>query len=209
LWRVSILSIAVVNTGISNIASVINALKYIGAKIIVTDNREELLRAGKIILPGVGSFSAGYDALKNRDLVDVIKSHAQIEKKPILGICLGMQLLASQSEEGGRNIGLDLISGNVERLKADMAGFRVPNIGWCEVAILKSNKLTNKLNSNFYHIHSYYFNCRDTGDIIGTIKFSGKDIPVIIQKDNVMGVQFHPEKSHESGLELLNQFIKY
>jgi len=203
------LSIAVVNTGISNIASVINALKYIGAKINVTDDREELLRADKIILPGVGSFSAGYNALKDKNLVDVIKSHAQIKQKPILGICLGMQLLASQSEEGGDNIGLDLIAGNVERLKVDMEGFRVPNIGWCEVDILKSNMLISKdkINSNFYHIHSYYFNCTDTENIIGTIKFSGNDIPVIIQKDNIMGVQFHPEKSHESGLELLNQFI--
>lgn len=204
------MSIVVIDIGTSNITSVVNALKYVGGSSIVTDDPVVVSEADKIVLPGVGAFSAGYDALKKSLLEDPIRKHTQLEKKPFLGICLGMQMLATISYEGGEHAGLDLIPGQVKRLIADKHGYRVPNIGWCNVSANLSNKLMPDLDKelSFYHVHSYYFDCENSDNVVATIEFSSRRIPVLIQDGNIFGVQFHPEKSQDNGLDLLSQFVK-
>jgi len=202
--------IVVINTNTSNITSVVNAFKYVGADVLVSDEAEVILRADKAIIPGVGSFSAGYNGLVKNKLVDTIRQIAVKQEKPVLGICLGMQMLATASEEGGDYKGLDLIPGRVKKLKNDQPEYRIPNIGWCDVRLNRENVLINEYDKilSFYHIHSFYFDCDNNDHVVGTIIFSGKDVPVMVQRKNVFGVQFHPEKSHECGLELLSNFVK-
>jgi glutamine amidotransferase len=203
-------NIVIVDTGTSNIASVVNALKYVGVVAHVSNKLEEVARADKIILPGVGAFSAGFGALVDKGLVEILRAHALKDKKPMLGICLGMQMLATISEEGGEHAGLNLIPGRVRLLKVDQPGFRVPNIGWCDVHPLGGNSLfqNDPAPLAFYHVHSYYFDCVDKKHIVGTIKFSGKDVPVMVQNEKIFGVQFHPEKSQDNGLDFINNFLK-
>ena len=204
------MNVVVVNISTSNIASVVNALRYVGANVLVSNDPEEVMRADKVILPGVGAFSAGYKVLKDKGLVEVIKSHVHEHKKPILGICLGMQMFATVSEEGGEHAGLDLIPGRVKRLKVDQPGFRIPNIGWCDVLSSDKNALLQSQATPrpFYHVHSYYFECTNQSHVVGTIKFSGRDVPVMVQKEKIFGVQFHPEKSQDNSLDFINSFLK-
>jgi len=204
------MSIVVLDIGTSNITSVVNAFKYVGGIVTTTNDPEVVSQADKVVLPGVGAFGAGYDALKMYKLEEVIRQQAEVEQKPILGICLGMQMLATKSEEGGVNSGLNLIPGRVKPLVVDKPGYRVPNIGWCDVSAVKSSSLISIPDSilSFYHVHSYYFECENPEHVVATIEYSGNNIPVIVEKNNIFGVQFHPEKSQDNGLDLLNQFVK-
>ena len=204
------MGIVVIDVGTSNITSVVNALEYVGGDVIVSNDPDDISNADKLVLPGVGAFGAGYEALKNHSLDELIRKHASADEKPILGICLGMQMLATASEEGGVFEGLNLIPGRVIRLTVDKSGYRVPNIGWCNISIKSSTNLIPEPESelSFYHVHSYYFDCADDQDVVATIDFSGKDIPVIVQNRNIYGVQFHPEKSQDNGLDLLHYFTK-
>jgi len=204
------MNIVIVDNGTSNIASVANAIKLVGGTAVVTNESSVISNADKLILPGVGSFGTGYNALKEKQLEQPIIKHAQFDKKPLLGICLGMQYLATESEEGGSHKGLGLIPGNVRRLITDKPSCRVPNIGWCDLNFERSSELIldDYNEKSFYHVHSYYFDCTSPDHIVATIDFCGKRIPVIIQNGNIYGVQFHPEKSQDHGLDLLSQFIK-
>jgi len=202
------MAVTVVDIGVSNIASVVNALRYVGTDVLVTRDPEVVSNADKLVLPGVGAFNAGYDALEKNQLAEPIRRHAGVEQKPLLGICLGMQMLATVSEEDGEFAGLDLIPGRVTSLVADMPGYRVPNIGWCNISANNTNTLIPEAvkNLSFYHVHSYYFKPESPQVVVATIEFSGRDVPVMVQHNNIFGVQFHPEKSQDNGLDLLNQF---
>ena len=160
-----------------------------------------------VILPGVGSFSKGMEHLKKNNMISVIKGCAK-KKVPILGICLGMQLLTKTSDEFGQFKGIGLINANVKKLITKSKLFKVPNIGWRKVFVSRENALISQ-NDFFYHIHGHHITGIEKKNILATIKFEKKKVVVAFQKDNIFGVQFHPEKSNDPGLRILENFYKY
>lgn len=199
-----------VDTRASNLESVLGALKRVGVGVSVTRSVDDIASATAIILPGVGAFAQGMKALHESGLVDVLRHRVMVDKVPILGICLGMQLLAESSEEHGHQVGLGFVKGKVLRLTPSGTEFRVPNIGWCDTAPEKAGVLFPKAGEmrSFYYIHSYYIQCDRAADVAATIDFAGQPVAVAVENENIFGVQFHPEKSQEAGLDLLNGFFK-
>jgi glutamine amidotransferase len=193
--------IAIVDYGAGNVASVANAVNRLGSPFIITSEVELLEKAAKIIFPGVGEASFAVNQLHSRNLFDYLR----MTVKPLLGICLGMQLLCSHSEEGNTT-GLGIFP--VPVLKFDDSKTKVPHIGWNTVHYKKGNKLFRDINQDefFYFANSYYApECEFTTSATeNNINFSSS-----LEKDNFYGVQFHPEKSSASGLTILNNFIKY
>ena len=199
--------IVIVDMQISNLASVLQALQQIGAPPHVFATPENIRSARAILLPGVGAFGDGMASLQQKQLVDPIRQAAK-RGTPVLGICLGMQLLAHHSEEFGLHAGLGLIEGHVTRLQPGGAGFRVPNIGWCDVTATRPSTLfPNSSAGCYYHVHSYHFVPRDKSVATGTIDYSDAPHVVAIEAGNLFGVQFHPEKSQDDGLRVLASFF--
>jgi len=203
--------IVMIDTGICNLSSVHNAIKRVGVSVHSTSDRDDLANAEAIVLPGVGAFGECMQSLRNKDLVEPIRDRVLNDRVPIIGICLGMQLLASSSEEHGEFEGLNLIPARVQKLKPNAPGFYVPNIGWCDVSCQRDSVLFPKgaQERAFYHVHSYYLECEDVTDVVATINYSGQDVAVAVERGNVFGTQFHPEKSQDAGLDLLNRFFSY
>jgi len=199
---------AIIDSGVCNIASIMRALERVGAQFIVTTDAVQVAEASAVLLPGVGTFADGMAALHRNGLVEPLKAHAA-KGRPLLGICLGMQLLADISEEFGEHQGLGLIPGRVRRLP-NAPGHRVPNIGWCDMQVGSSARLFAGVESgaSFYFVHSYVMECSDEADSIGTIKWDGSKVTVACQRGNIFGVQFHPEKSQDNGLAFLDRFAK-
>jgi glutamine amidotransferase len=195
--------IALIDSGICNLASVSNALGRVGAGFEVAKRPEKLRQADAVILPGVGAFADGMKSLHDGGFVEPLREAAKAGK-PILGICLGMQLLVEESEEHGSHKGLGLLPGRVRRMSADQPGFRVPNIGWCDVSAAKAGKLYSQAGAAgaFYFVHSYHVDARPE-DVAATIEFSGRRLAAALERGNLCGVQFHPEKSQDGGLDLL------
>ena len=194
--------IVVIDYGLGNLASVTNALNKLGIKNKISSNPSVIKKAKALILPGVGAAGQGMSNLKNMGLDKVIIE--QIKKnKPILGICLGMQLLLSSSEEGNVDC-LGLIDGNVRKFHVDL---KIPEIGWNQVEIKKNSRLLKgiKNNSYFYFVNSYYCDPRDKKAAQGITNY-GEKFCSVLEKDSIFGVQFHPEKSGNTGLKLLKNF---
>ncbi|PKR82783.1 imidazole glycerol phosphate synthase subunit HisH [Heyndrickxia camelliae] len=193
--------IGIVDYGMGNIASVRNTLARLGIQTVVSDQPDVLKQASHIILPGVGSFQASIDEIEKRGLKSVIRDLAS--KKPVLGVCLGMQLLFSEGYEGGRKEGLDLIPGQIKKIDTDNI---LPHIGWNQLHIQdERNGFSNFEGEHVYFVHSYQANT-NAEYIVATTEY-GVKIPAIVQKENVFGMQFHPEKSGKVGLELLKMFL--
>lgn len=202
------MTIAIVDLGISNIASVLRALDLVGAPLVGKAEPSRLGDASAIILPGVGAFGEGMAVLRKQGLADPLRAAARAGV-PILGVCLGMQLLAETSEEHGLHEGLGLVAGHVRRLP-ETDEDRVPNIGWCDVAPSRPGTLFPTTSSGcFYHVHSFHFVPTDPACVAATMRFAGQDIVVAIETGNVFGVQFHPEKSQDEGLLLLGAFLQH
>ncbi len=199
-------SLTIVDTGICNLGSLLLALGRIGIAFNVTCCANVVSEARSLVLPGVGAFADGMAALARHGLIEPILSHAETGK-PLLGICLGMQLLADGSEEFGNHKGLGIVPGQVKRLPS-LPVSRVPNIGWCDVYVdVKAKLFSSSLdNTPFYFTHSYAMECNDPQNSVGTIKLSDREVTVACQRGNVFGVQFHPEKSQDAGLEVLARF---
>jgi imidazole glycerol-phosphate synthase subunit HisH len=198
--------VAVIDYGMGNRRSVEKALTHVGAETLVTADRDELLNADALVLPGVGAYPKGMANLQNRGLDTLLREQAAAGV-PLLGICLGMQLLFESSREMGFCKGLGLISGSVRALSGD--GVRVPHIGWNDVRFVRGSALTSGLpdgGAPFYHVHSYIAEPAQARDIVGVCEY-GEPFTTIVARGNVYGSQFHPEKSSRDGLALLRSFV--
>lgn len=202
--------ITVVDYGVGNLHSVIKAFNHFGENPSISEEAEEIFKSDAIILPGVGSFKAGIEGLKIRKLDKAIKDFAKTNK-PILGICLGAQLLMSRGHEFGTFDGLDIIPGQVEVFKK--IEDKIPHIGWNEVVMPKEaswNKTilrSIKQHSDLYFVHSYFLKPKNKKNILSLTKYGGLEFCSAIYKDNIYGCQFHPEKSGETGLRIIKNFI--
>ncbi len=202
--------ITVIDYGLGNLASIYNMFKKIGIDVLISSDKEAINKATKLILPGVGSFDAGMDNLHARDMIPLLDTKVNHEKTLILGICLGLHLFTASSEEG-KNTGLGWLKAKTLKFKKnynDQPGeLKIPHMGWNEITIQRSYKLIEDLPtpSRFYFAHSYYIICDNQQDILTTTNY-GTDFASIIQCGNILGAQFHPEKSHKFGMQLLRNF---
>ena len=195
--------IAIVDYGMGNVTSARMALEHVGAQAELTDDPARIAAASGVVLPGVGAFPKAMAELSRRGLLDTVKAY----RGPLLGICLGMQLLFDSSTELGGADGLGLLGGRVDALHAD--GLKVPQIGWNDVAWSDGAPLTDGLpeHTAMYHVHSYSARPEDDSIVIGTAEY-GERFVTAVARDNVFGVQFHPEKSSAHGLALLRNFVR-
>lgn len=204
--------IVVLDNEMGNAGSVINMIKRAGGSAILSSDPEVIKKAEKLILPGVGSFDRGITNLRQSTFFDVLTEKVLKDKTPFLGICLGMQLLFENSEEGELP-GLGWIKGNVKRFNFaglnDASTLKIPHMGWNLVKATKINKLLpdNEIELRYYFVHSYHVECNDPSDILATSPY-GYEFTCAVQRDNIFGAQFHPEKSHRFGLGLLRKFIE-
>ena len=201
--------IIVINYGMGNIGSIVKKLNRVGISPVVSFNKNEITSASKIILPGVGHFGSAVKKLKYLDIWDAINNAVIKNKVPILGICLGMQLMAKSSEEGTEN-GFGWVDAEVVRFKIqDKVMYKIPHTGWNHTELKKESCIFNNvdLEKGFYFVHSYHIQCNDSKDILCTTEYSYPFVSAI-QKDNIFGVQFHPEKSHDAGEQIFSNFIK-
>jgi imidazole glycerol-phosphate synthase subunit HisH len=200
--------VTIINSGVGNIASILNMIKRVGGEANLASSPDELYSAEKLILPGVGAFDTGMMALRVSGLDDAIRNAVVENGAMILGICLGMQLLLDTSEEG-KLPGLGLVPGRVRRLQVQAKGLRVPHMGWSVVKPVCPSTLfeTGDEEQRFYFVHSYYVECDDPQDAVGITDY-GYDFTSALERGRVLGVQFHPEKSHRFGMALLDRYLK-
>ena len=199
--------ITIIDYGMGNLGSIINMLGKIGVEAVSTSKIEDIEKARKIILPGVGSFDTAINNLNKLGLMTVLNKKVTEERIPTLGLCLGMQLLTEKSEEG-KLPGLGWIRGRTIRFKFE-DNLKIPHMGWNTINIKKRSPLLRGLDngSRFYFVHSYHLVCDDEKDILATADY-GYEFPTVVERKNVLGVQFHPEKSHKFGMKLLENFAK-
>lgn len=200
--------IHIVDYGLGNIASVVNMFKKLGVGTVVTSDPKELLKSDKVLLPGVGAFGAAMGRIDTSSLTDILKEKAIIHQVPFLGICLGMQLLASGSEESPGVQGLGLIPGNTLRFP-QRRKLKVPHMGWNYVSVVNPNNLTKGIlpDSRFYFVHSYRVVVENPDSRMLATSY-GNYFDSGICNGNIFGVQFHPEKSHKFGAALLRSFAE-
>jgi len=205
--------IAIVDYGMGNLRSIHNALDYVGGKPRITARPQDLEDAAAVVLPGVGAFSDAMRALRDSGMVEVMEREVLDKGKPFLGICLGMQLLARESDEGGLHAGLGWIDARVERIRPDDPTCKVPHMGWNNVTVLDDGVLFKGLkdeNVTFYFVHSYQV-VPDAGheDMLTMVSWHGCRIHAALRKDNIMATQFHPEKSQMAGIKVLSNFVDH
>ena len=199
--------ISVVDYGAVNLGSIRNMLHKLGFEVELISTPADVDQATKILLPGVGAFDQGISALAELGLVEPLRNRALEKKVPILGICLGMQLLGQGSEEGSL-AGLGIIHGRCARFRLPAGStLKVPHMGWNVPLIRRDSPLVHGIdpNARFYFTHSYHLVCDDPQDVLATVNH-GIEFTAMIQRDNVMGTQFHPEKSHRFGMAILRNF---
>ena len=200
--------ISILDYGIGNLASVSNALTFLGLRNELVSSPAQVKTCGHLVLPGVGAFASAMDALREAGLVDSLHEHATTSQRPLLGICLGMQLLMDEGREAGAHPGLAFIRGIVEPLPAG-TGLVVPHVGWNDVRPVRESRLREDPEGidSFYFVHSYFCDVADPTHVTGMTEY-GAEFPSMIERDNVFGCQFHPEKSQRHGLSILSRFSK-
>ena len=205
--------ISVLNYGCGNLLSIGRSIKEVGYDAKIIENNDEIEKAEFLVLPGVGAFNNAMSLLENKNLIETIKNYALVKKKPILGICLGMQLFFSKSKEMGNHEGLNFIRGEVVAMTSlsKIGDIKSPQINWNELKV--HNDLGQIINSelnnrSFYFVHSYMANLKDDKNLIAYCNYYDLRVPAIVQSDNVFGCQFHPEKSGKNGLRLLENILK-
>ena len=206
------MKIVIVDYGIGNVRSICNAFSYHGINPILSNKSEVILDADGLVLPGVGAFSHAMKNLTKFNLVDIIKDYAET-CKPLIGICLGMQLLLEGSEEFGYTDGIGLIKGKVVRLPTkNLSQFKLPNVGWFEIKpneVKWEKTILNEidLNSEMYFVHSFASRVSNQNEILSLTDFSDFSFCSSLKKGNIYGCQFHPEKSSKTGLKIIKNFI--
>jgi glutamine amidotransferase len=218
--------IALIDYGISNLRSVQKAFAHLGVEVTLIDTPDQLAQADRLILPGVGAFRAGMDGLRARGLIEPIKS-AVAEGKPLIGICLGMQLLFESSDEMGDTVGLGLLPGHVTRIQMQDARFasgmqdephsslvtrhslKIPHMGWNQLDLVREHPLVQGVESGAYayFVHSYAVYPEQSDIVVATTEYGGP-FASIVGRGNICGLQFHPEKSQAVGLKLLQNFLE-
>lgn len=203
--------IVVIDYGVGNIGSILNMLKKVGAMSVCSADVDTIENAEKLILPGVGSFDQAIVKLDGSGLIPILNRRVMEDHIPILGICLGMQLFAEKSEEGTTK-GLGWLNATVKRFDFvdGSIDLKIPHMGWNRVEIQKENVLFKEMceNNRFYFVHSYHIVCHDENNVAGITHY-GYPFTSIIQKANIYGVQFHPEKSHKFGMQILKNFAAF
>jgi len=202
--------IAVLDYGMGNVRSLYNALQWLGCDASVTADHGEVRKANRLVLPGVGAFGDAMRAIRERGLDELLDKEVRHGGKPLLGICLGMQLLANSSAEHGQHSGLGWIDATVERFSIP-AGYKIPHVGWNAVSYQEGEAIFDGLpvgESNFYFVHSYHMVCRKPADVLATSEY-GRPFTAAVRKGSVVAMQFHPEKSQDNGLTVLGNFLKW
>ena len=201
--------VTILNYGVGNLSSIKNMLKKIGVESIITDDAKIVSEASKLILPGVGSYDYCVTKINESNFRDTLVEKVLQQKVPILGICLGLQLMGKSSQEGKLN-GLGWIDASCVKFQFENnSSFKIPHMGWNDVRQTKESKLLSKMyeDPRFYFVHSYHLQCNDPKDILLTANY-GYDFTCAIEQENIYGVQFHPEKSHKYGMKLIENFVR-
>ena len=201
--------IVIINYGMGNLQSVKKKVEQLHTNVIVSSDQQEIATADKLILPGVGHFNKAMENIRSLNLLDILNEKVLHQQTPTLGICLGMQLMCSSSEEGNAE-GLNWFE--AETLKTvvnDSLRFKIPHMGWNTVSIHKQNDLLKGIpdDSEFYFVHAYHVKAKNESDILTSTTYESS-FHSAVQRENIFGVQFHPEKSHDTGLQLINNFIQ-
>jgi imidazole glycerol-phosphate synthase subunit HisH len=201
--------ITIIDSGVNNLGSLLHAFELIGVEARATRTPSDLENATTLVLPGVGAFGTGMERLREFGLIEGIRRHAIELRRPMIGICLGMQLLTDSSEEHGHHEGLGLIPGATVRLDATSGEDRVPRLGWASVHGTPTAEAAALLPEpgDFYFAHGYHVVCEDPGAVAATTQFGTASIAAVIVRDNILGCQFHPEKSQDAGMAFLSRLI--
>jgi glutamine amidotransferase len=203
------LRLVIVDYGTGNLNSVKKSLDRMKVSSTISSDPKDIINSEKIILPGVGHFGKSMSRLKELNLLDALHEAVLVKEKPVLGICLGMELMVKESEEGKAE-GLGWLEAETIRFSvSDKIQYKVPHIGWNRIHIRKHSLLMNKIpeSSEFYFVHSYHLKTNNQSDILNETQYD-YFFPSAIEKDNIFGVQYHPEKSHDAGAQLLKNFIE-
>jgi imidazole glycerol-phosphate synthase subunit HisH len=201
--------ITIIDYGMGNVGSILNMFKKLKIVAEISANEQNIKNAKKLVLPGVGAFDSGMNKLEKNKLIDLLNEKVIVNSTPILGICLGAQLMCNKSEEGEKNglgwLDIDVLKFNFNKIK----GEKVPHMGWNTLSIQKTNPIMKGVNSEFrfYFTHSYYFHANNQTDVLSNTDY-GMSFNSSFQKNNIFGVQFHPEKSHRFGLKIFENFSK-
>jgi glutamine amidotransferase len=197
--------VCILDYGSGNVASVYNLLSRLNYKAIISNDSSDIKGSSHIILPGVGAFGASIERIRNKIEINLLEDEVKIKKKPFLGICVGMQILADKGFEFGEHDGLGWIEGTVEKIKAKV----LPHIGWNNMQVKKQSPIFSNIENSkdFYFVNSYAFNVKDKNLIISETSY-GSTFCSAVQKDNIFGVQFHPEKSQKAGQLVMHNFLK-
>ncbi len=200
--------IAIVDYGMGNVRSLVNAFEYIGQDAVVTKDPDKLREADRIVLPGVGAFGDAAAAIREQGLEGLLNELALLEKKPMLGICLGMQLFAKSSCEHGEHKGLGWLDADIENIEVERP-LKVPHVGWNNIDFPVDDWLfkgLSKTEANFYFVHSFHMICHDKSQLLATVDY-GTPVTAIARHENLLAIQFHPEKSQDNGLKLLENWV--
>jgi len=203
--------IVIIDYGAGNLQSIINAFELLGERVEVINSPEKLKDAEAIVLPGVGAFSDCMNNLRKAGFIDALNREVIEKKKPFLGICLGLQILAEQSFEHGCYSGFGWVKGSVKKIIPKSTEFKIPHMGWNNIIIRSKDRLFRDFENEpvFYFVHSYTLVLDELDQLVTSTCYHGAKIVASVQKENIFGVQFHPEKSQGAGLKLLKNFITF
>ena len=203
------MEVVIVDYGMGNLRSVGNAFNALGCSVEVSNNPKDLRKAKRVVLPGVGAFGDGIKNLRNNGWIDGLEEEVRVRGKPFMGICLGMQLLATTSTEHGIHSGLNWVPGIVERISSEDSAIRVPHMGWNDVLFVNKEGLYADLGDSetFYFVHSYVLYPEATSSVSGLCSH-GIEFAASVEMDNICATQYHPEKSQKIGLKVLENFLK-
>ena len=210
------MNIVIIDYNSGNLASLKNSLENASnkkaLKVKISNSPDHILAADRLILPGVGDFyNCKQQLFKINGMLDAVYEYIKKKQRPFLGICIGMQLMSNTSYERGKNAGLGLIDSKVIMIDEKNIDIRVPHMGWNDIQIQNKNylkKFSSLNEKNFYFVHSYHMECKNKTEVLATVNY-GKKMVAAVCKDNIIGVQFHPEKSQFSGIKFLQQFIDW